>query len=284
MPVVWNVQPYRLLSELRQEYTQFTLATSRTEAEKLAGEAQEWMRENAPWKDRTQEERDKARSRKGFPSARSQLRVRVLYDAQEQAAYKAGFSQAARQDSQTIERVNREMYSRALQNLVTEKGALGVPRTQTQRKAFVKQYEGQTISRLPKSQSAMHAFQQQWRKTRIPFVELRFEHGREDVIPYGIWLEIAHQGRYNIIKRSLDHWGPILMRRLQPLVNLKQFKGRGVAETYSRQRTNMAMSQEDKFANFVRKYEDFEGRTYKPFTREVREKKAAGRAYRRRSR
>lgn len=282
MPVAWNVQPYRWLFELRQEYAQFTLATSRTEVDKLAAEAEEWMKQHAPWKDRTQEERDKARSRPGFPSARSQLRVRVLYDAQEQAAYKAGYSQAARQDAQTIERVNREMYSRALQNIVAEKGAIGVPRTQTQRKAFVKQYEGQTISRLPKSQSAMHAFQQQWRKTRIPFVELKFEHGRADIIPYGIWLEIANQGRYNIIKRSLDHWGPILMRRLQRIANLKQFRSRGVPEVYRGQRESMSMSQEEKFTRYAVQQERLSGTPYKPFTRQVRQTKANRREYRRR--
>lgn len=283
MPIAWNVQPYRWLFELRQEYAQFTMATSRTEADKLAEEAEEWMKQNAPWKDRSQEERDKARSRPGFPSARSQLRVRVLYDPQEQAAYKAGMSQAARSDAQTVERINREMYSRSLQNLVAERGATAVPRTQTQRKEFIKRYEGQAISRLPRSKSAVHAFQMQWRKTRIPFVELRFEHGRADIIPYGIWLEIAHQGRFNIIKRSLDHWGPILMRRLQRIANLKQFRDRGVPQAYRSQKESMSISQEEKFANYALGQERMNGRPYQPFSREVRQTKTYRRNQRRRS-
>lgn len=39
-------------------------------------------------------------------------------------------------------------------------------------------------------------------------------------VEYGIWLEIAHQGRYAIIAPAIDYWGPVVMRDLQNMMNL----------------------------------------------------------------
>lgn len=38
--------------------------------------------------------------------------------------------------------------------------------------------------------------------------------------PYGLWLEIAHGGKYAIIAPAIDYWGPIVMRSLQNMINL----------------------------------------------------------------
>lgn len=47
--------------------------------------------------------------------------------------------------------------------------------------------------------------------------ELTFAYGEREP---GIWLEIANAGRYGIISRSVDYWGPKLMQDVQRIVNL----------------------------------------------------------------
>ena len=49
--------------------------------------------------------------------------------------------------------------------------------------------------------------------------ELTFSHGED--VPYGIWLEIANQGRFAIIAPAIDYWGPKLMQDVQRIVNLQ---------------------------------------------------------------
>lgn len=43
------------------------------------------------------------------------------------------------------------------------------------------------------------------------------EHG----VPYGLWLEIAHGGRYAIITKMIDMFAPQLWRDLQRIMNLQ---------------------------------------------------------------
>lgn len=56
--------------------------------------------------------------------------------------------------------------------------------------------------------------------TQAPAVlaELTFAHGED--VPYGIWLEIANQGRFAIIAPAVDYWGSRLMQDVQRIVNL----------------------------------------------------------------
>jgi hypothetical protein len=46
--------------------------------------------------------------------------------------------------------------------------------------------------------------------------EITLSHGVE----YGIWLEIAHAGRFAIIAPAIDTYGPIFMRDMQNMMNL----------------------------------------------------------------
>ena len=39
-------------------------------------------------------------------------------------------------------------------------------------------------------------------------------------VDYGIWLEVANQGRFSIIPETIDAFGPRVMRSLQNLINL----------------------------------------------------------------
>lgn len=45
---------------------------------------------------------------------------------------------------------------------------------------------------------------------------IRLAHG----VPYGLWLEIAHGGRWAIITKAIDHWGPIVWKDMQRMMNL----------------------------------------------------------------
>lgn len=48
--------------------------------------------------------------------------------------------------------------------------------------------------------------------------ELVFSH--DPALDYTIWLEVANGGKYAIIARAIDYWGPILMRDIQRIINL----------------------------------------------------------------
>lgn len=38
-------------------------------------------------------------------------------------------------------------------------------------------------------------------------------------VPYGIWLEVKNSGEYAIISPTIDHYGPIVMARLQRILD-----------------------------------------------------------------
>lgn len=47
-------------------------------------------------------------------------------------------------------------------------------------------------------------------------IQIRIGHG----VDYGVWLEIAHGGRWAIIAPTVDHFAPIIGRDIQRMVNL----------------------------------------------------------------
>lgn len=47
-------------------------------------------------------------------------------------------------------------------------------------------------------------------------VGILVSHG--SLIDYGIWLELAHAGRFAIIAPTVDEWGPVFFDRVQELV------------------------------------------------------------------
>lgn len=52
-------------------------------------------------------------------------------------------------------------------------------------------------------------------ETLLTEIALVMDHGVE----YGKWLELAHQGRYAIVTRALDHWAPILWDDVKAMLN-----------------------------------------------------------------
>lgn len=49
-----------------------------------------------------------------------------------------------------------------------------------------------------------------------PIGTITLKHG----VPYGLWLEVANQGRFSIIPETIDVFGPRVMRSLQNMINL----------------------------------------------------------------
>lgn len=39
--------------------------------------------------------------------------------------------------------------------------------------------------------------------------------------PHGLWLEIAYGGKWAIITKTIDYWGPIVWKDIQNMMNLK---------------------------------------------------------------
>lgn len=116
----WDVPPDLAFPQLVERYTNTIILTGRRVANQRAEEAEQWMKDNAPWQDRT-------------GAARAGLHVDVLESP----------------------------------------GVLA---------------------------------------------ELVFSH--DDSLDYPVWLEIANGGRFGIISKSIDHWGSVLMRDVQRIVNL----------------------------------------------------------------
>lgn len=95
MSVTWNVQPYRWLHELDANYAMTRIATTRSAAQQTAIDAEQWMKDNAPWKDRT-------------GAARKGLRVLVDEDREELKAYEDKLSKARSADSSALRKTNTQ--------------------------------------------------------------------------------------------------------------------------------------------------------------------------------
>ena len=121
MPFTWDVPPTEVFPQGYANYTRALFVTGRRVAEARAEEATQWMRQEAPWTDRT-------------GAARAGLHV--------------------------------------------------------------------DVNQAP-----------------AVLAELTFSHGED--VPYAIWLEVANQGRFGIISKSVDYWGPKLMQDVTRIVNLQ---------------------------------------------------------------
>lgn len=56
------------------------------------------------------------------------------------------------------------------------------------------------------------------RKAPGVLAEMIFSH--DDSLDYPVYLEIKDGGRWAIIAKAVDYWGPILMRDIQRIINL----------------------------------------------------------------
>lgn len=184
------------LYDLRENYTQFVMSTGSRVAESRARDATQWMRENAPWKDRTVEERVKAKTPDPYgPNARQSLIAYVGEQgtAEERRMHAIDTKVAQRSDKRALTALNRQ-----------------------RRKA------GQIeMSQLPKAMRTSVTPL----PARGPIAEVHFEHGDRRRIPYAIWLEIAHGGKYSILAPAVSYWGAKMMSDIQRIINLGHLSG-----------------------------------------------------------
>lgn len=291
MPVTWSVQPYAFLKELRKQYTRVLVLGTRNESAAMAAEAQQWMRQNAPWQDKDIY-RGRGKNKKLiYPAgtARRGLVAFVREDESETQIYKELMAEAKNTDSLLLDQMNqdvkdrRELVKRTArfykeEHVTIQRTSYGMSTvvTHPSRRA-VRYYQNRlksmqrykTRSAVPKGRSAVSALEK--RKAGIfgPVVEVVMQHNRD--LRYAIWLEIANQGRYSIISKALDYWGPKFMARIKRISTLKQYQGTiALGEV---------VSPEEQFAENARQYEFVEGRPYEPFSEEVRQRSKVRKKY-----
>lgn len=160
-------------------------------ASKRAEDATQWMRENAPWNDRTEQERAK-RGLPPHPNARESLRAYVVESG----------SDAENKQFRADVRAANKANERALNALNRQRGKQGLGQRKT----------------LPSANRTAVP-----QKSRFPVAEVRFEHGDRRRVPYAIWLEIAHGGRYSILAPAVTYWGNVMMKDIQNIMNLPNF-------------------------------------------------------------
>jgi hypothetical protein len=147
-----------------------------------------WMKQNAPWTDRTPEERAKA-GQGNLKGARYHLRVTVNkgYGKEDEKLWQAKERQAQAEDKENLEYYNEQ-----------------------------RRREGKIEwSALPRRKQ----MPRDWMPTLKPIVTLTATHGDEIRVPYAVWLELGNNGRYSIIGPTIDYWGPKLMKSIQILIN-----------------------------------------------------------------
>jgi len=69
--------------------------------------------------------------------------------------------------------------------------------------------------RTGKARAGLHV---EVRESPGVLTEMIFSHDPD--LDYTLWLEIANSGKYAIIAKAVDVWGPIIMRDLQRIINL----------------------------------------------------------------
>lgn len=254
MPLYWDVQPYAEVTKLVQNYTNAQVIGTRRHVAKVAEEATEWMRKNAPWKDRPEDVRQAIRDRRkrlGDPETigRGPSKIKFVPDlhAREALVARALDPYSARRARDKL-RSNLKAADRATLRSDNER------RESAGRKL---------LTSVPKSRSALASFESQIDPYIGPIAQLEFTYDEDAGIWYAIWLEIAKGQRYSIIGKAVQHWQPKLEARLRSNMNLVQYQGITFGET---------TSQSEIFQQHVRDYnqkwqEMGYDRTYQPFDR-----------------
>lgn len=256
------MQPYRFLQELCDRYTETVITATQKRAETIKEEATQWMREHAPWQDKTVYEPGTDKKKIKYPAgtARKGLRAVVVKDERSAQIFEDLMAKAKNQDNIELARRRERRLARlesakrrassiragrgpllqTIRHPQTKKGRhpiagasghpvrildLGKPpdpkAAERYEKAFKKRKWYKRIHSLPKSVSAVAKVEQRFRG-QVPLVDVHFTHNTR--LPYVIWLEIANQGRYAIISRTIAYWGPKLFKEIETIARLKQYR------------------------------------------------------------
>ena len=264
MPFQWNVQPYDLIDEMRAEYTQVILAGTNKMLNQLAPEVEQWMKDNAPWQDRSH-------------NARDSLRARVLSDETEAATYASGLAKARAEDAKKLKKLNAERRGAAGSQTITVGRGDDARTTQTLGSLRTGGAAAKiALKRVPSHLSSVVAYKAGYKPEKVLIGQIKLSYGGDrNQVPYAVWLEVANQGRYAIIARAIDYWGGIFIQRLRQVARLKQFRdiiSFGDIET-----------PEQAFSDFVRR-EELWGEPYTPHDSQRRKMNVKRRARERRIR
>lgn len=185
--IVYSPSPDRyFLVDLRDQYSRAIFQVANGTAEKYVPLITQWMRENAPWNDVDVYVGGELKYKAG--NARKYLKAWInRYSPEQKKFFEAKERQAQQVDKETLEYLNKDRYS---------KGQI-------------------PLSKLPTRKMQPR----DWMPSSAPIVSLTAGHSNADRVPYGIWLELAHNGRYSIVRPTVDYWGPKLFKSIQILIN-----------------------------------------------------------------
>ena len=214
---------------LRDVYTSEIFETTVGTAQKKVNEIVAWMKDNAPWQDRPALWIPSQRGGyyyKPAANARMHLRGWVDYNFRDQESKERLRKITAKANKANYERLRainkaREEFNNSARRL--EEGK--------RKKKPLKRLPADRRAYVP-DPVAIH------RENQAGDVQVTISHGDSRLVPYALWLEYAHGGRYNIIRKAMDHWHPKIMRGIQMAINAKR-PGTGYAlrrrEYYERQ-------------------------------------------------
>lgn len=256
MPFQWSVQPYQFKKNLVEHYTNAMMVAGRKKAFENAIEAEQWMKDNAPWKDRTPDERlievtraerrrhvegedgprIKERQRSNVPyllGARAGLRVVVTDDATDE------MNQGIQDIEREMKEAQKELNQANAERKRNRKRAEGMLKGQFENRygargdwskevtkefnAALRELAGSGITRFDKAPfEARKSDLLQEYKQRIPIATLHFQHNER--VHYAVWLEIAMGQRYAIISKAVERYSGKFFNQLRRLANLKQYR------------------------------------------------------------
>lgn len=280
----WSQEPYRWLYQVAEHYTSAVITAGRKKAYEHAKEAEDWMKANAPWTDRTEIERQIAsyadqrlkRKRHSVPmpfGARKGLTARVTSEAKANSDYERGLRQAkaaeaalhsarADQRAKTIQGLSETILSR----VGTGEGKI----TQSRANNLIRDLKANyPLVHISKRESPVAQFEKAWRSDQIPVVEVTFRHHPR--IWYARYLELANGGRYSIIDKTVDRYARKFFAEVKRLANLKQYRDR------------IAMGPEvssgQVFAGVAGEESADTGRAYEPWSEAKRQRRSERRKY-----
>lgn len=275
----WQVQPYRWLAELRANYLHAVCTASKYDAYREAEAATIWMKENAPWKDKT-------------GTARKSLEAWVeegKQQAEAEGIAAKDLQEAQRKDRELLQYLNETAAANLIENETAKIERLLARGKISEEEASEMRFnirDAKPITYLKVSAedsyvTALFAKQNQPQRKTFLF-QVHFHYNlNPKIYRYILWLEIANGGRYSIIGPAYNYWSRRFIGKLKSLSNLKPLQGQ-----FTTPELPLAVtSPSEAFAQYVpqaTKGRKFAGTKspYSPFDLGIKEERAYRKRYR----
>lgn len=201
MSMKWEIPPgVWTLTSLREKYTRAIFVGVSSRMEQYAIDITAWMKEHAPWNDTDVYENGSLRFKAG--NARRFLKAEL------------GGRPLNRADKLLIEAKERQA-NKTEQDMLDNLNATRPGKI--------------PLSKLPADKRVPRP----WLPKKEIISTLLIHHGTTRTVPYAVWLEVGMNGRYSIIKPTIDHWGPKIMKGLQAMINLGRFDEKLLSTRYA---------------------------------------------------